>query len=1018
MLRPSQWRRVGLAACLAALASCSGSSRPDPGPTGVPGMLFEKPGGGHFLSDPHQAGRASRVRLLEVAYGRLVDVHDVDEQGTPSVLPVLRDVAIGEHVLSNGAGLVLETSPITGRTRLVVERPRAAPDEGQGTFVTLLAEATRALGPVVPRGGSGVQPVSLVPRNAVLVLRFDDLLEDGPEAREGLRALVRLVGGYPPDVPLPARVVFDPSHGGIAEGAFHSTRVLVDFTVSEEEALELPYFVPVNPAGVPPSSERSPLASAAVHLPTELDPTRGRFARLTNLAGRGLLVEGPVDPATGDLVRAFRAGNGSDASAGFLLDLAAPRLIGEWDAALDAARDDPDGPAGLGFEVTLRFRTLCRAAPLVGDVVEAGGELYEVRAPGAAPDPGGRVEGLRLLRLAREPLADPALLVGLARLRTPYRDLSAFPLSCWVGFVPPPRFPPHDGVPPDARLTVRFSEPMAAETFRAFDTLRILRGATLGSEVQAGDLVVGAVEADPSLLEFRLAPRLPLANVLSLQYFAELSAGPTGVRDLSGNPLERGFGRVEFFLDGSAAPERNGGFGLRFDGLDELDPPGLADLRGQVSYEGGVLRPRPPLVRSFTVDRFSTLQSTMTPYRFGVQTPLSSLGSKMQAVWRYCDFGFRVRDETYYNLDVIGLSWVPLDGRLLGDFFPLFELRLAHSRHLPDESGNSNSGPLHAASGLPPGPALFEDNVLDDPRGPQVAVHPRGLGYQVRPTDLFVTSRGTTLLPFPWNRTSAPLVSWTWRDTAILAEGGATSTGVPLDVEVGPPHFLDEGVASFALPGEVPSVGLPLLWEVRCFPSSQSLGFNSFEILLPIPGFNTPNFRCFSTGGVDQSGQVVRVEPDLEPFPQGGFNPRSVPPGRRTPLSADNSFYTGQIDTVVRISRAVTVWIGSRSFTPRWVEPVLEPRQQLAGSAIELEFRGARRFAEEAGNAPFDASALDPYGDLPDGQVEFHGDGTWSAQLSSIDGAPFVQVRFTFVNDVEGQITPVLDSFGLAFEER
>jgi hypothetical protein len=37
-----------------------------------------------------------------------------------------------------------------------------------------------------------------------------------------------------------------------------------------------------------------------------------------------------------------------------------------------------------------------------------------------------------------------------------------------------------------------------------------------------------------------------------------------------------------------------------------------------------------------------------------VQTPLSPLGSKLQALWRYCDLGFSVRDETKYDVDVVG----------------------------------------------------------------------------------------------------------------------------------------------------------------------------------------------------------------------------------------------------------------------------------------------------------------------------------------------------------------------------
>jgi hypothetical protein len=214
----------------------------------------------------------------------------------------------------------------------------------------------------------------------------------------------------------------------------------------------------------------------------------------------------------------------------------------------------------------------------------------------------------------------------------------------------------------------------------------------------------------------------------------------------------------------------------------------------------------------------------------------------------------------------------------------------------------------------------------------------------------------------------------------------------------------------------VPSIGLPLLWEVRCFPTTRGLGFNSFDILLPIPGWPVPNFRAFATGGIDHTGQAVLIDPDRQLRPSGGFNPNSRPPGLPTPLTADNSFYVGAIDTVVRISRAVTVWIDSGDFAPRYVEPVIEPRKQVGTASIVVEYRGAEAFSEDAADAPFDASQLDPYGDPKVGVVTHHGDGNWSTDINAAGGARFLQVRFTFVNDVANQLSAELDSFGVAYE--
>ena len=63
------------------------------------------------------------------------------------------------------------------------------------------------------------------------------------------------------------------------------------------------------------------------------------------------------------------------------------------------------------------------------------------------------------------------------------------------------------------------------------------------------------------------------------------------------------------------------------------------------------------------------------------------------------------------------------------------------------------------------------------------------------------------------------------------------------------------------------------------------------------------------------------VLPDSEVVPSGGFNPLSVPPGLKTSTGADNTFYMGQLDTVVRVSRVHTVWLDSGVANPQWLTP-------------------------------------------------------------------------------------------------
>src|SRR6185503_18396639 len=211
-------------------------------------------------------------------------------------------------------------------------------------------------------------------------------------------------------------------------------------------------------------------------------------------------------------------------------------------------------------------------------------------------------------------------------------------------------------------------------------------------------------------------------------------------------------------------------------------------------------------------DRINPVPSIMIPFPPGVQTPLSPLGSKLQTVWRYCDLGFQVRDETKYNLDVFQLSWAPIGGQVINDFFENFEIRLSHSFRLPDESINGLLLPKYENSGLV---RPFVGNILVDPLSPQKIVHARTLGYQVRNADLFLASSGTVMMPFPLNRILPDPVTYTWRDTAVLAKGGPNGPGIPLDIESGGPLFLEAQEGTVARPDEVPSFGLPLLMEYR-----------------------------------------------------------------------------------------------------------------------------------------------------------------------------------------------------------
>src|SRR6185503_16451252 len=168
------------------LAACgAGGGGGGGGSSGIPGQELQKPGSNEtFFVDFNQGGHATRLHFAEMFWARLVDVHDIDDQGRVNLEPIFRDFAINENIQTNEDYRV-ETNPITQRTRLVILRRRGAPDTGNGTFDSKLrfaAEGLPAIAPKNPDGSNGDQ-YPLVTRNSALVLRFDDVLDDSPEAQ-------------------------------------------------------------------------------------------------------------------------------------------------------------------------------------------------------------------------------------------------------------------------------------------------------------------------------------------------------------------------------------------------------------------------------------------------------------------------------------------------------------------------------------------------------------------------------------------------------------------------------------------------------------------------------------------------------------------------------------------------------------------------------------------------------------------------------------------------------------------
>jgi len=984
-----------------------------PTPDLVPGQEYAKPGGGSFFADANQGGRAGGLNLVALVWGRVVDVHGLDANGAVDPRPVFHDYVVNPNVQSDGAKYVLVTSLATGRERLVVLRRPGAPEPspGAGTFASLLAQAEQGLTPVQPFNST------FIARNAVLMARFDDLLFDRPQAELDLFDNVRLFAGEASaSTPFAARLRFDPNHGGIARGKFHSTRVLIDLSISTFEAGTMPVAQPINVTGLP-ASRAGVVTNARVVIPTVVDPGSGQFTVLTNLGGKALFGSGLGQPVQ----RLLRSGNGDDANRGFLFDPTPPAVVGAFSAAVDGALDDPAGEPGFDFLVDWTFDGACGLRPVQGNALVSGGHRLEVVENGPAIGPGGQVLGVRVHLEDPDPIAAGALL-GAGQVLSVFRPSGLDP-ACWVQFLPAPLSLPDAEVDPSSVALVRFSESMEPSSVSALESVRILRGAP-GTPADATSVVVAEAVGDADLMRFALEPLLPLQHVqgtASPYHLAYTTLATDRVTDLAGNGLLVVPPPAGFTLDPAAPTQASGGVVLNFSSTDELAPAGAADLRGAFFFDltSGRILPRPASFTSATVDAANPVTSLMIPFVPGVQTPLSPLGSKLHQVWRYADLGWSVRDETKYDVDVVGLNWSPAGGAVISDFFDGFEIRLAHSRRLPDEDIDQNLLPKVPTSGVLGAPNLFTDNILVDPLSPQKTVHPRSLGYVVNPADRFFSTSGTALMPYPLNQGATPLQSYTWRDTSVLASGGPNGTGVPMGVEVGAPLFLEPVAGELFPSGEVRSVALPLLMEYRCYPSDVGLGLNALNVSLAINSSALPAFRAYSTGGVNTSGQVVLKDPDTELVPSGNFNPVSTPPGQPSNFTHDDMVYIGQLDLVTRVSRALSQWIDlgpGSSFDVQGLVVEGDPAaNQPDGRQIVLEFRGALGFTGGTAGDEFNAARIDCYGEIDGRSPQFLHSATWSADRDQLDGARFVQLRITFVNDVVAGTSPALDALGLAY---
>tara|TARA_R110002096_G_scaffold151998_3_gene314834 strand:+ start:2365 stop:5691 length:3327 start_codon:yes stop_codon:yes gene_type:complete len=969
------------------LGACGGGQSSAPFVMHTGGSVLDDPSGSNrrFFVDANHGGQATDIGVTRMAWGRLVQVFGRGPLGTERI-PMNREFLIAASVSSSNQ-FTLTSNPVTNQEVLIIERDvtDTSADGGLDQFYALLSSAEANLSFVQDQAQTSSGVFTMVPRNAALMVQFDDLLDPASiDARS-----VRVLTGAPANLPFEARVLGDPNHGDLldrhADGVpeFYTTRVLIDLAISELESFAQDPPLVTNGVGLPSASSQNQ-SNVLVRIPTHAESLVGQPFVLRNLSQHPLRVtqNGNVDlgSVTQDVVRAVRSGGRSDvtgdANNGFLRDENSPVLVGSIPARIPANAMVVFEPDAETFRISaMEFdSSACAQAPVPGDVLVQTGVFAEVVE--ARPVAAGVVGDLvvRLLAFPSEwsgPAEWQDSAVGPLAFRSAYDPaidaaqagcfLTTFPIAS--GF---PEFPTQ-GIFTNTSFRMNFSEPMDPASLTAFDSMTLTRRAVppAGEEpLPTSDYVVGAVTQALDLRGFTFLPNQPLAHRQGTaeSYFVRLASLADGPTDLAGNPIQSELPSIEITIRPDDASQFTGGRVSRFSGVDEEAPFGDAtsgprpEYTGQIVYRAdlGEIHPRPVERFRALVDRTRSVPGLMNPFALGVQTPLSGLGSICQTVWRYIDFGMSLENPATHDLDIEGMYWSP-NGTPIFDTFDEFSIRLSHARYSPDEARDAFLLPAYPQSGLF---QFFGNNVLSGAEDPPRIVHPQQLGYTVNPGEMVfsgVPPENTRLMPWPLNRTvpDSEKIYYTWRDTSIRTRAGYSGSGIPAD-QYFVANNLNQPTNDYFPPGQVQSVGLPLLMEFRCYPDDGASGINAFRVSLATLNSSRPYFRAFATGGTNTVGGTVVVDPDTQVSAAGGFNPLSLPAPGQSTYGRDNTVYTGALDLVVRVSRAVSVWFpvtdpttGELFDSPSFASPILEPRpeSQPAGTELTLDFRGAASIA-------------------------------------------------------------------------
>ncbi|RMH02035.1 MAG: hypothetical protein D6702_09690 [Planctomycetota bacterium] len=1014
-------------------------------------------------------GANSQLYLQSVLYGRLVDVVDVDD------VLVEQDVLIRPDLVIDGISYELSTNPLTQEETLKILQPRSA-----GGFTILLNAAKTGLEPLDRKGAFDPPPYTMVPRNAAIQLRFSDQLDPATVTPSSIQVFngagsnleeltVRMV------VKNDRRtrtgiVILDPTISARESATLGLPANPTGWPASLDGVNDnIKIRIP---------TEKDLLYGQPVVL-TNLKGNRtikNRFSDPIETSGGGFPVLVQVFRAGNDQdeFRGFLEDLIPPKLIGIqdvtVAEVAAPNgtssPIRELTYSIDTAycRDMTPKPGDVfDFSDALLLVTAVLSSGNPAAYVVRG-RMLEPADPASGLPPGtGLSLAARLntaytiadanlqvcyLGITPDPVYTPGQPLALDPFNTQIRATFSEPIdprtvTSMHSFVVT-AFEMDDAFGAEAAY---YRHPTLFPTESVADYIDRQRGyhlkvgptGTLASSEFGGRVLFGPLEADIDSRSFALTPLTGMAEPNSdpfLQFAVALRGGPDGITDMAGNPVDlSGFVAgtplpsvaVENQLTvvgggGLTAANRTKAFSLRANGLDE-DDDGQPEYTGQVGYQTGKLTGR--AAEGFSRDADNTNQyvgagisvnASTVPVWNPPYAPLSPAGAVVMTTIRPHDLGFGYRNLGEFNLDVAGMSWVPLGGVVFDDLYPRFSLALAHAKYMPDEQV-INGVIIWPFSGLVT--ESFDANILGYPDFDEKIVFDSS--YSISSLNLFTSDSGNTMLPLPDFQDT-----YTWRDTTIPPSYTGTAES-PLSIGAATSTHPDAGLYGA---GKAPSIALPLLARFRCYPRGERLGTNKFQttaLLTQNVQTSVPAFRIYSEGGQDASGQWHQVIPDNAA--KGGTQPVGgyvVGTGQPTDPT-DPLFYWTEVDFVLKVSRVYTHWfdMGGTLGPGQVVGVQLEPEigNQPVGTSVQIEYRGAVQ-VDHPNNPTTDPSPLLSaatgfgfYGDYDNASGQVSTPGDWTSDFTDLEGHNyrFLQIRITFVNDVDRGNQAVLDGLGLAW---